>query len=170
MMHLQQAWWGGEEERAPWSLSKKEKKNLAKAWPRRPLLHQSQSGMLNHLLSLANPSALEESFRLYYLSSFTNAFINFKWNVCHCCMRTTLAQCGNYRNSLSHHTFCQNFRESNVFTKELISRNIFSVRIQHTVEKREILSHQNFFSSNQLFSKTVTFTEFLPKMRKREFP
>ena len=124
MMHLQQAWWGGEE-RAPWSLSKKEKKNLAKAWPRRPLLHQSQSGMLNHLLSLANPSALEESFRLYYLSSFTKAFINFKWNVCHCCMRATLAQCGNYRNSLSHHTFCQKFRESNVFTKELISRNIF---------------------------------------------
>ena len=43
----------------------------------------------------------------------------------------------------------------------------------HTVEKREIISHQIFFSSNQvssnLFSKAVsTFTEFLPKMHERE--
>ena len=44
----------------------------------------------------------------------------------------------------------------------------------HSVEKREILSpHRKNISSNQLFSnffsKTVTFTEFLPKMREREF-
>ena len=44
----------------------------------------------------------------------------------------------------------------------------------HSVEKREILCHQKNISSNQLFSnlfsKIVTFTEFLPKMREREFP
>ena len=45
----------------------------------------------------------------------------------------------------------------------------------HSVEKQEILSpHQKNISLNQLFSylfsKTVTFTKFLPKMREREFP
>ena len=44
----------------------------------------------------------------------------------------------------------------------------------HSVEKREILSHRKNISSNQLFSKLfskiVTFTKFLPKMREREFP
>ena len=44
----------------------------------------------------------------------------------------------------------------------------------HSVEKREILSHQKCTSSNQLFSnlfsKTVSFTKFLSKMREREFP
>ena len=42
----------------------------------------------------------------------------------------------------------------------------------HSVEKRKILSPKNI-SSNQLFSnlfsKTVTFTKFLLKMREREF-
>ena len=44
----------------------------------------------------------------------------------------------------------------------------------HSVEKQEILSHQKNISSNQLFSnlfsKTVTLTKFLIKMREREFP
>ena len=44
----------------------------------------------------------------------------------------------------------------------------------HSVEKREILSHQKNISSKQLFcisfSKPATFTKFSPKMREREFP
>ena len=45
----------------------------------------------------------------------------------------------------------------------------------HSVEKREILSHQKIFRQinslvTYLVSKTVTFTKFLPKMREREFP
>ena len=51
----------------------------------------------------------------------------------------------------------------------LVSR----VPISHCGKTRNSLS-PNFFSSNQLFrnlfSKNVTFTEFLPKMREREFP
>ena len=47
-------------------------------------------------------------------------------------------------------------------------RNFHSVG-DHSVEKREILSRQRNISSNQLFSKTVTFTKFLPKMRERDF-
>ena len=70
------------------------------------------------------------------------------------------------------------------FTVKLISRNnsqvIQKFRKLHTavcdlsVEKREILCHQKNISSNQLFSnlfsKTVTFTKFLPKMRESKFP
>ena len=44
----------------------------------------------------------------------------------------------------------------------------------HSVEKREIISHQKNISSNQLFrnlfSKTVTFTKFLPEIGERELP
>ena len=44
----------------------------------------------------------------------------------------------------------------------------------HSVEKREILSHQKNISSNQLFSKfiskNVVFTQFLPKKYKSKFP
>ena len=40
----------------------------------------------------------------------------------------------------------------------------------HSVEKREILSHRKNIPSNQLFSKTVAFTEILPKMWEREIP
>ena len=44
----------------------------------------------------------------------------------------------------------------------------------HTVEKWKVYSHQNFFSSNQLFSnlfsKCVGFTKFLPKMGESKFP
>ena len=47
----------------------------------------------------------------------------------------------------------------------------------HNVEKRKIWSHQKNISSNQLFSnffsKSITFTEFLPKMcetKSRQFP
>ena len=43
----------------------------------------------------------------------------------------------------------------------------------HSVEKREILSHQKNISQNQLFSnfssKTVDFTKFLSKLFEREF-
>ena len=41
-------------------------------------------------------------------------------------------------------------------------RNFHSVG-DHSVEKREILSHLKNISSNQLFSKTVTFTKILQK-------
>ena len=48
------------------------------------------------------------------------------------------------------------------------------VCVWHSVEKQEILSHLKNISSDQLFSnlfsKTVIFTKFLPKMREREFP
>ena len=48
-----------------------------------------------------------------------------------------------------------------------------NVRFSHSVEKREILSHQKNISSYQLYSnqssKSVTFTKFLPKMCDREF-
>ena len=51
---------------------------------------------------------------------------------------------------------------------------IVCMQCNHTVEKRIILSHQKNISSNQLFSnlfsKTVTFTNFLPKLSEREFP
>ena len=47
-------------------------------------------------------------------------------------------------------------------------------KINTTHCEHEILSHQKNISSNQLFSnlfsKTVTFTKFLPKMSEREFP
>ena len=54
------------------------------------------------------------------------------------------------------------------------SNEMFCICITlHIVEKEEILSHQKNISSNQLFSnlfsKTVTFMKFLPKMREREF-
>ena len=66
---------------------------------------------------------------------------------------------------------------------EIILKNLNSIDFkeflhyvyhEHSVEKQEILSHQKNISSNQLFrnlfSKTVTFTKFLPKIREREFP
>ena len=64
--------------------------------------------------------------------------------------------------------------------KPLFSRNFCrkSVRLKfhyfHTVHcgktRNSLSSHWKFFSSNQLFSKSVIFTEFLLKMREREFP
>ena len=77
--------------------------------------------------------------------------------------------------------FWQKFRETNGFTKEitkeLISRNIFSVRenfrnfhtvMGHYVVKREIHCHAIFFSSNQLrvkfFSKKLISRNFCEKM------
>ena len=57
------------------------------------------------------------------------------------------------------------YLQSRASTKEIVT---FTQR-----GKREILSHQKNFSTNQffsnLFSKTVTFTKFLPKIREREF-
>ena len=57
---------------------------------------------------------------------------------------------------------------------KLAIQQLKKFQIIHSVEKREILSHQKEISSSQLFSnlfsKTVTFTKFLPKMREREFP
>ena len=46
---------------------------------------------------------------------------------------------------------------------------------KHSVEKREIVYHQKIFRQinslvNYIYIKTVTFTEFLLKMREREFP
>ena len=76
----------------------------------------------------------------------------------------------------------KNFVKSTIWlvkpVKPLLSRKFCqkSVRVNfrnfhtalHSVEKREILSHLENISSNQLFSnlfsKTVTFTKFLPKM------
>ena len=62
--------------------------------------------------------------------------------------------------------FCQKCVREN-------SRNCHTVK-HHTVEITEIYSHLEKISSNQLFSnffsKTVTFTKFLPKKREREFP
>ena len=57
------------------------------------------------------------------------------------------------------------------YCKKLFSRKIFQVVYQsRRVEKQEIHSHLKNISSNQLFSnlfsKTITFTKFLP----REFP
>ena len=59
-------------------------------------------------------------------------------------------------------------------TKYLLVRPNFSFfHTVHSVEKWKIYSHNNFFSSNQLFSdffsKTVAFTKFLPKKCEREF-
>ena len=58
----------------------------------------------------------------------------------------------------------QKYRESTVFTKELIWHKL------HTVEKWKIYCQQNFFPSNQLFSnllsKCVVFTKFLSKLPK----
>ena len=49
-----------------------------------------------------------------------------------------------------------------ILIKKLAGRNL---RVVHSVEKREILSHQKDISSNQLFSnlfsRIVTFTKFL---------
>ena len=57
--------------------------------------------------------------------------------------------------------------QKNISSNQLFS-NFFSTVY---VEKREILCHQKIISSNQLLiyllSKTVTFTKFLPKIRKR---
>ena len=59
---------------------------------------------------------------------------------------------------------------------KLIWRNILVLTAErvHTVEITEIYSHLKKISSNHLFSnffsKTVTFTKFLPKMRESEFP
>ena len=57
--------------------------------------------------------------------------------------------------------------KKNVKQQVLIHESFFLKNVlPHSVEKREILSHQKNISSNQLFSnlfsKTVTFTEFLP--------
>ena len=66
--------------------------------------------------------------------------------------------------------FWQKFRESNVFTKELIWRNILSViweRISRLCGKPKNSLSLKKISWNQLFSnffsKFVTFTKFLPK-------
>ena len=73
--------------------------------------------------------------------------------------------------------FFKKFRQINVLLKNFTINWFDGKKIvwqQHTVEKREILFHRKNISSNQLFSnlftKTVTFTEFLLKMREREFP
>ena len=62
----------------------------------------------------------------------------------------------------------------NDFTEKRRRERVFALFPQCGVEKQEILSHQKNISSNQLssylFSKTATFTKFLPKMREREFP
>ena len=59
----------------------------------------------------------------------------------------------------------------------LNGQNWFHVKFEwqeHSVEKREILSHQKTFrqitSFSNLFSKTITYTKYLPKMSEREFP
>ena len=127
MMHLQQAWWGGEE-RAPWSLSKKEKKNLAKAWPRRPLLHQSQSEMLNHLLSFSKSICLGRKLPPILPLLFRQGLYQFQMKCLSLLHERHLSTVWKLPKFSSHHNFCQTFRESNVFTKELISRNIFSAR------------------------------------------
>ena len=102
----------------------------------------------------------------------------------------------------SNQLFCNFFIENVVFTKFLpkecesksfFPSNQFLVKLfsktliwwncwvntvawqRHTVyvEKREILSHWKFFSSNQLFnnffSKTIAFKKFLWKKSEREF-
>ena len=65
----------------------------------------------------------------------------------------------------------------------MISRNLKNMVVHydenhliwrtHSVEKREILSHWKYFSSNQLFSsffsKTIDLTKFLRKKSEREF-
>ena len=65
---------------------------------------------------------------------------------------------------LSKSDFTQNYS----FEKDFISRKIaiqFCSLISHSVEKREIHCHANYFSSNQLrvkfFSEKVDFTDFL---------
>ena len=40
---------------------------------------------------------------------------------------------------------------------------------RHSVVKREIISHRKKISSNQFFSKTISFTKFLRKKCEREF-
>ena len=67
------------------------------------------------------------------------------------------------------------FREIDLFLVNTRFITCGKVSQNHSsMEKREILSHQRKISSNQLFSnlfsKTVTFTKFLPKLREREFP
>ena len=102
----------------------------------------------------------------------------------HC---TVDSQCGNYRNLVSY-SFGKNFVKAtfllNKLLKSCFDEIFFSVRpiflffhnvglslTLYSVEKREILSHLRNISSNQLFSnlfsKTVTFMKFLPKLRER---
>ena len=56
---------------------------------------------------------------------------------------------------------------------EIVEKAEKNTVLPHSVEKREILSHQKNISSNQLFSnlfsKTVTFTKFLLKIRESKF-
>ena len=66
---------------------------------------------------------------------------------------------------LSFRTLLQKFREISWRDKILQC---------HSVEKRQIVCHQKIFRQinsldSNLFSKTVAFTKFLPKLREREF-
>ena len=81
-----------------------------------------------HHITTKNFVKVSKGFTYYKRVDFTKYFFseireNFSF-----IQRVSVAQCGNYWKSLSQ----QKFRESNVFTKEvtkeLISRNIFSVR------------------------------------------
>ena len=71
-------------------------------------------------------------------------------------------------------TIWVDFTELPILCTVCDEEKIFVISTHHSVEKREILSHLKNISSNQLFSnkfsKTVTFTKFLPKMREREVP
>ena len=76
-------------------------------------------------------------------------------------------QCWNYKKIL--HFFIkiswkQCFHEIRYFHEILVNLRISTL---HTVEITEIYSHWKKISSNHLFSKTVTFTKFLPKMWER---
>ena len=104
------------------------------------------------------------------------------WLLILVCLVFYCALCKNFR-SLPSQLFCpKNFVKSNYlllnFTMrcfhEICSKWYFS-RFSIMCEKLRIYSHHKYFVKSTLylftylFSKTVTFTEFLPKMRKIEF-
>ena len=72
-------------------------------------------------------------------------------------------QIGKYFVKLTGNLLSRNFCQKCV---RLNCSNFYTV----SLEKNEKLSLTKNISSNQLFSKTVTFTKFLPKMREKEFP
>ena len=77
-------------------------------------------------------------------------------------------------------------KETNVFSRKTIVLEIHATigqkiptfwlkktnysMLDHSVVKRDILSHWKKISSNQLFSKTIAFTKILSKKSEREFP
>ena len=96
------------------------------------------------------------------------------------CSQCTLWKLRNFTATI----FSQKFRQIDVllknFTiswfdgKKFAWQWIFHFSTLCSVEKQDILSHQKNISSNQLFSdlfsKTVTFTKFLPKISESKFP